>query len=121
MGVISREAFLAPAAVPAERVPLPEFGEDSYVNVHGMTAKARSQFEQQFQTKGGKQSARRLQEVRQRLLVACCKDDDGQPIFTVEDIEAIGGQSSAVVERIVNVAMRLCGMKEDDIETLAGN
>lgn len=121
MTVVTRELFLSPSKVPTERVPLPEFGEGAYINVHGMTAKARGQFEQQFQTKGGKQSARRLQEVRQRLLVACCRDDEGNPVFTPDDIDAIGEQSSAVVERIVNVAMRLCGMKDDDIETLAGN
>jgi len=121
MAGVTREAFLAPAAVPTERVPLPEFGDGAYVTVHGMTARARSQFEQQFQTSGGKQSPKRLREVRQRLLVACCKDDEGKPLFTADDIDAIGEQSSAVVERIVNVAMRLCGMKDDDIETLAGN
>lgn len=121
MPSITRDQFLAPAAVPVEKVLLPELGDGAYVNVHGMTAKERGVFERQFQTKAGKTNQRRTQEVRERLIVACCRDDNGQPIFTDDDVEVIGNQQAAMCERIVNVAMTICGMRDADIEDLAKN
>lgn len=121
MPALTREQFLKPAAVPVEEVKLPELGDDVYVNVHGMTAKERNAFESQFQTSSGKPNKSRMQEVRQRLVAACCRDESGARLFEPSDVDAIGEQSAAVVERIVNVAMRLCGMKDVDIEELAGN
>lgn len=121
MTTLTRDLFLKPVSVPVESVPLPELGADVTVNVHGMTAKERTAFELQFQTSGGKQNKRTVKEMRQRLIVACCRDENGGHIFTTDDIDAIGQQSAAVVERIVNTAMKLCGMKDDDLESMAGN
>jgi len=116
---ISREAFLRPIAVPVEVVQVPELG--GTVKVKGMTARGRSEFEKQMQTANGKPSKSRQAEVRERLIVASCVDDAGNLIFTDDDVAAIGNQSAAIVERIVNVAMRLCGMTTSDVEEIAKN
>mgnify|MGYP006883108143 CR=1 FL=1 len=116
---LNREAFLRPAEVPVELVEIPELGGS--IKVRGMTARQRSEFEKQFQTASGKQSKTRIAEVRERLVVACCVNDDGSLMFSEEDISAIGNQAAGVVERIVNVAQRLCGMSNTDVEELAKN
>jgi hypothetical protein len=54
-------------------------------------------------------------------VVACCKSDDGVPLFTTADVQAIGQQRADVVERIVNAAQRLSGFSSADIETTAKN
>lgn len=119
--VISRDAFLKPIPVEKEDVPVPEFGNGACVPVWGLTARERAVFEKQFQNKNGKSVDARTQQVRERLLVACCRNDDGTPMFTVDDIRLLGDQSVVVVERIVEVALRLAGMKNDDVEALAKN
>ena len=39
----------------------------------------------------------------------------------MKDVEALGKQSIQIIERIVNVAQKLCGMSSEDVEQLAGN
>jgi len=53
--------------------------------------------------------------------VACCRGDDGAPIFTIDDVAAIGSKRADVLERIVNAAQRLSGMSKADIEETVGN
>ena len=120
--VIDRAAFLNGLQDrPREDVPLPEFGEGACVTVWGMTAGERTRFERQFTNKSGATIDGRLQEFRERLVVACCRDDDGQPIFSADDIPQLSGKRADVLERIVNVAQRLSGMSKADIEETVGN
>lgn len=116
---LTRDAFLKPAEIPMEEVPIPELGGSVWIK--GMTAKGRAEFERQFQTGSGKQHKGRIGEVRERLMVACCCDKDGNQIFQTDDVAAIGLQRVDIIERCVNVAMRLCGMSETDVESLAKN
>lgn len=118
MSLISRSEFLKPLQVPRERVDLPEFGPDKHCIVWGFNAKERTDFELSLQTSKGKLN---LKQVRERLIVACVRDEQGNKLFTADDIEAIGEQSSQVVQRIFNVAMRLSGFSDSDVEKLAGN
>lgn len=119
MTLITRELLLKPITVPTEDVPVPELGGDAVVRLRGMTAGQRTRFEQQFQGKGGKQ--RNIQQLRERLLVQTVVGEDGEPLLTLDDVAAISQQSAVVVERLVNVAMRLCGMSDTDVESLVGN
>ena len=114
MSLLTREQFLAPYVPPTEEVPCPEFGEGAAVAVRGMTVRERSTFEKQFLSKKGERVDGRVQEFRERLLVACCRDASGAMLFTLPDVRMIGEQNPAVVERIVGAARRLSGMTEDD-------
>lgn len=120
--VINRAEFFAKAAdIPREDVPLPEFGNGTVIPVWGMTALERSKYEKGFTTKAGKTIDDRLLEFRQRLVVECCRDDEGKRIFTLDDIQALGSKSAALLERIVNVCQRLSGMTNEDIEATVKN
>lgn len=116
---LTRDQFLKPVEIPREEVQLPELGGSVWVK--GMSAADRSRFEKEFQTASGKSSKRRMAEVRERLVVACVCDENGNNILTTADVEDIGKQSIQVIERIVNVAQRLCGMSNEDVEQMAGN
>jgi hypothetical protein len=120
--VIDRAAFINGLQDrPREDVPLPELGEGAVVPVWGMTAGERTRFERSFTNKAGATVDARIQEFRERLVVACCRDDSGQPIFTSEDIATLATKRADVLERIVNVAQRLSGMSKTDIEETVGN
>lgn len=116
---LSREAFLRPAKVNVVEVPAPELGGSVYVK--GMTAKDRSRFETQFQLSSGKSNKRKMQEIRERLVVACLCDADGELLLTEADIEAVGKQPAPVIERIVEAAQAVCGMSNRDVEDIAKN
>lgn len=98
---------------------IPELGGSVWVK--GMSAADRSKFEKDFQTASGKTNKRKAAEVRERLLVACVCDENGTRMLTTQDIDALGRQSIQIVERIVEVAQRLCGMSNEDVELMAGN
>jgi len=53
--------------------------------------------------------------------VECCRDDEGKNIFTRSQIEQLGQRRADVVERLVNVALRLSGFNNADVEKLAKN
>jgi len=119
--VIDRSAFLSPVAVPREDVALPEYGEGCVIPVWGMTARERTLFEKNFVSTSGKPLEARTKEFRERLVLACCKTDDGVAIFTPEDITQLGNQRADILERIVNVAQRLSGMSNADVEATVKN
>lgn len=120
--VVSREQFLSGGKQrPREDVPLPELGNGTVIPVWGMTAGERTKYEKSFSGKSGKTIDARIEQFRQRLVVACCRDDDGTPIFTEADVAELGQYRADVFERIVNVCQRLSGMTNEDIETTVKN
>ena len=120
--VIDRATFIT--AAPARRkedVPLPEYGDGCVIPVWGMTARERTEFEKSFTGKSGKTLDDRVKEFRERLVLACCKSDDGVAIFTPEDVAALGNTRADVLERIVNKCQELSGMTNADIEDTVKN
>lgn len=118
--MLDRNAFLsAKAMVPTEEVHLPELGGS--VIVRGMTAKSRTAFEKQFQLSNGKPNKTKIAEIRERLVVACVCGEDGNTLFTEADIPSIGEMPASVIERLVGVSQKLCGMTQQDVEVLSKN
>jgi len=113
--------FLRSYKPPVEDVPLPEIGPGVVIRVRGMTTRERSDFERQFMSKSGERIPGRTQEMRERLLVWACVDENNVPLFSMSDIRAIGEQNSVVTERIVDVAQRLCGMGKINVEEIEKN
>ena len=58
-------------------------------------------------------------EVRETLSAFSICDEQGSLLFTKKDISALGKKSAAALERVVNVAMRLSGIGEQDMKELA--
>lgn len=120
--VVSREQFLnGLKQIPREDVPLPELGNGTVIPVWGMSALDRTRYEKSFSGKSGKTIDARIEQFRQRLVVACCRNDDGTPIFTESDVAELGRHRADVFERIVNVCQRLSGMTNADIEDTVKN
>jgi len=89
--------------------------------VYGWTAGERTAWEKEFRKPNGKTDKAKQDEIRERLVVRCVRDENGQPIFSDSDLEAIRQQDAAVIERVVNAALRVTGVTEGDIEELVGN
>ena len=121
MTLLTRDQLLTPVERKIVRVDLSELGEDCHVFVQGMTAKGRSHFERQFAGKSERASERRMAEIRERLMIACVCDGEGNRLLNKDDVEALGQQAASVVELIVDACQKVCGMSSDDVETLAEN
>ena len=117
---LTREEFFRLATIPEEVVAFPELG-GAVVRVRGMSVREKTEWERSFRTAKGTPLEDRQREVRERLLIACCRNEDGTPFFTEADIRDLATMRADVAERLVNVAQRLCGMADTDVETLAKN
>lgn len=118
---VATAAQLKTASKPKPKdVSVPELGEGVVVPVWPMTALEWTQFQLEQQGKDGKPNAK-AKQVRQRLVIRCCRDDDGQPLFTADDIDSIGALHAGIVERLVDAALEVSGLKAPDLEATAKN
>lgn len=116
---LSRDDVLKAAGPGTEEVEVPEWGGS--VLVRGMTGRERDLFEASLMERRGKEMVPVVHNVRARVVVACCVGDDGQPLFDITDTEVLGEKSGAALNRVYEVAARLSGLSESDVEEMAAN
>jgi len=117
--LLSREAIFAAADMTYEDVEVPEWG--GTVRVKSMTLGERDALEQSLIQGRGNNREMNFRLFRARLIIATTIDRHGRPLFTDADVEALRQKSSKPIERIVNVALRLSGLSEQDVEGLVKN
>jgi hypothetical protein len=118
-GLLTRDDILRARDITIEKVDVPEWG--GFVYVKGMTAGQRDQLEAAMLDKKAQPQPARLAEFRTRMFILCACHETGAPIFTAADIRAVQGKSVAGINRVLDVARRLSGMTDEDVEELVGN
>jgi hypothetical protein len=120
MARLTREAILKADDLPTEIVPVPEWGGD--VLVRGLNGTERDEFEASTMVlrgpAGKQQAVPDTANIRAKLVARCIIGDDGEPMFTQQDVHALGLKSSAALDRIFEVAARLSGISDRDLEDL---
>ena len=119
MALLTRSAILAAQDIQTEEVEVPEWGGS--VMVRGMTGAERDAFEESVLTGRGKNRNVNLRNFRARLVVKSVVDKKGDRLFTMADIDALGAKSAAALGRCFDVATRLSGMSDEDVEELTKN
>lgn len=114
--LLSKDALLAATTLPREQVQVPELG--GAVVVQGLTAAQRDTFEASLFTRKGKHREENLANMRARLLALCLVDERGQRLFSDADTTALGAVRADVANRLFDVAMRLSGLREEDVDEL---
>jgi len=117
---LSKLDILRASDIKTEDVAVPEWG--GWVKVRGMDGLQRDAFEAAAveRTAGGV-SLRAGFSMRARLVALCVVDEDGAPIFTEADIQALAAKSAAALDRVVTVAQRLSGMAPGAVEDAKAN
>lgn len=111
---ISREALLTPLKVRREKVDLPEFGPDSYVWVHGMTAREKVEHDAwMMNAKWDGVDKSKFSKQKDRMIAFCVRDDDGNRLLSFDDIEQLGQWPADLSNRLFDVANRLSGGATD--------
>jgi hypothetical protein len=119
VGYLTRDAILAAADMEADEVHVPQWG--GTVRVRALTGEERDAFEEgQLQGKGKNRTVR-LANIRAKLVSLCVVDADGKRLFSDADVAALGRKSAAALSAVFDVAARLSGLTEQDVEELAGN
>jgi hypothetical protein len=114
---LTREAILAFDDLPRESVEV--WGDSVWVRC--MTAKERDEFESSVLVTKGKNTELNRKNIRAQLVIRTTVDEKGKRVFTNDDVDAVGGKSSKEIDKIFEVASRLSGLSQKDVEELAGN
>jgi hypothetical protein len=94
---------------------------DAWVKVRTLNASERDWFEASTVQRNGKKVTTNLQNIRARLCLLCMVGEDGERLFQQEDEFPLGGKSAAALDRIFQVAQRLNGLRDEDVDELAKN
>lgn len=114
MTVLTREQILTSQDLKKTRVPVPEWGGDVFVRM--MTGTERDAFEEMIFKANGSNVG-----VRAKLAALTIIDENGQRLFTDEDVDTLGAKSAAALDRVFTEAQRLNGFTEQDIQDLEKN
>ena len=108
-----RDKILSTEDIPSETLTVSEWGVDLLIK--GMTAGERIALMQNAVDQNTGQV--NMAAVYPDVVVACSFDPEtGDPVFTNADKPAILSKSSAAVERIADVGLRLSGIGKDDAD-----
>lgn len=120
MKTLNRDAILAAQDLKTQRVNVPEWGGE--VIVRTMTGVERDELEGIMAMQSTKATpAERLRNFRALTVALCTVDEQGNRLFTLEDVEALGKKSTASLTRIFTVAQVLSALTEAAVEELVKN
>jgi hypothetical protein len=116
---LTREAVLTANDIQREEVDVPEWGGS--VLVQALMGDERDALEASMIKGKGKKAQVNLENLRAKVVARCVVDEDGVHIFSDADIPALGKKSAAALNRVYEVAQRLSGITDDDVEELTKN
>lgn len=114
MAILSRAQILAAVVVPTEVVRVPELGGE--IIVCGMTAAERDSWEASLFTGKGKHRQFNADNIRAKLVAKCVVDENGNRLFSEQDVATLGRVRVDVMARLHTVAQRLSGITDADEE-----
>ena len=105
-----------------EPVEVPEWG--GTVLVKGMSGTERDKFEGAMlnENMSGVSKDKAMERYRARLAASCLVDENGKRLFQGDAVmKRLGEKSGQALTRVVEVASRLSGLTDEDVEELTGN
>ncbi len=117
---LNRAKILKCTNLKTETVNVPEWGGD--VTVRELDGKGRDAWEMGVITQNKKGDAKfNGVNARAKLIIRSVIDDDGNLIFTDDDIDAIGCLSASALGKVFDVASKLSGLTSEDMAELEEN
>jgi hypothetical protein len=115
--LLTKEQILAANDRKFIEVQVPEWGENAVVRVGQLTAIQRDRWDSATYVDGKVN----LEGMRARLCALCIVDADGQPLFTAEDVEALGQKSAPTINAVWTAAAQLNGMLPSSVDAIEKN
>lgn len=116
---LSRDDILNADDLKSEAVKVPEWNGTVYIRT--MTGEERDRFEASLVRMDGVKFEDITRNLRARLVCLTAVDKEGKSLFTLDDIEAVGGKNSKALDRLYDVAERINGLTDKDVEDLEKN
>lgn len=107
MSLLSKSAILGASDLKHEDVTVPAWG--GTVRIRTMTGVERDEFRAAIATTNGEAGVP-IGKFSAALLAATCVDENGDRIFSIEDMAALQAKSASSLDGPAEVAMRLNGL-----------
>lgn len=116
MAFLTRDQILESDDREYAEVSCPEWGGD--VRLRSITGTQRDAYEQSLMQSNGADRKMNLRNARVKLIVLCAVDETGRPLFTADDVNALGRKNAAPLDRLFDECRRLAGMTPEDVDKL---
>ncbi|MEV2236704.1 hypothetical protein [Micromonospora sp. NPDC049891] len=116
MAILSRDAILSAEDRTFGEVDVPEWG--GTVRIRSITGKQRDSYEASLIQQRGNSRQMNMRNARAKLIVLCAVDEHGSPLFTENDINALGAKNAKPVERVFDACRKIAGLSDDDMDKL---
>ncbi|HMA26085.1 MAG: hypothetical protein ACM33U_09085 [Solirubrobacterales bacterium] len=116
MSLLTRDQILIERERATVDVDVPEWG--GTVRVREMSGKERDHWEASVVQVVGRQQRLRLENLRARLVAMTAVDEMGNLLFSEKDVQALGQQSAAALERVFDASRKLSRLSDDDVKEL---
>ena len=111
MAILTRETILGAQDLQRKTINVPEWGGE--VIVTELSAARRLELEKDLPEESGK--------VWGVLVVFCCVDEQGEPIFTLSDLPELEQKNGKILMRLGKAAMKLNRVGAGEVEALEEN
>lgn len=119
MGFLNRQQIVDADDVEYDTVSCPEWGGD--VRIRSIKGRQRDEYEQSLVEQRGNDRRMNLRNARAKLIILCAVDEDGRPLFTADDVRALGAKNAKPLDRLFDACRKLTGLSEDDVKGLTEN
>jgi hypothetical protein len=119
MGFLTRDAIIEADDVTYDTVSCPEWGGD--VRLRSIRGAQRDAYENAVLSSNGSDTKMNLRNARAKLIVLCAVDEDGRPLFTSDDVSALGRKNAKPIDRLFSACLKLTGMGKGDVDKLTEN
>jgi len=122
---LGRDAILKASALRTEEVRVPEWASPEsgadMVLVRELRGRERDEWEASLAVMRGGQMVPDVANMRAKLVARTVVGEDGEPLFSQQDVNALGELSAAALDRVFEAASRLSGLGKDAVEEMAKN
>ena len=102
-----------------QEIEVPEWGGTVYIR--NMTGGERDAYEMSLIKMQGRNMQADLANARAKLCAICICDQDGNRLFTDDEVQELSKKSASALDRVYEQAEKLNGLKSDEIEGLVKN
>ena len=121
MQPVTRDDILKADDLPSEAIDIPQWGGS--VTVRTMTGTDRDEFHRVIQKRRSSDDDDQMdmRGLKAMLLQRTITNGNGELMFKVSDLAALGAKSPVAIDLVYDLAARLNGLSAEDVEELVGN
>jgi hypothetical protein len=116
--ILNRDAIRNKKDVQIKRLEIPEW--DGVVYIRSISGRERDDIECIFADEN-QELSEKLRNMRARMAVLSVCDNEGNRLFTLQDMEWLGEKNANALNKIFTEARALSGFSKSDIKELEGN